>query len=138
MPRGGANRKTDKARLLAGTHRKDRHGDPADRPQLDDGMPEPPATLGDTARKEWFAVCADLKKAGLLKRAYRAVLIGYCELYGRLYDSPAAFKTAEHTQMRQYINALGLSPQAISGLRGAGGDVGPVGGDADDFGDLDE
>lgn len=114
MPSGGHNRKTAQQHVLEGTHRKDRHGEIGDQVEFSDGVMEPPATLADGAKREWFRISPILKEAGLLKPAYRLAIARYCELAGMAEEMGRAFGL--DTELRQYINMLGLCPQAASRL----------------------
>ena len=110
--KGGHNRKTDARHVLEGTFDTSRHGQVDEKVSFEAGMPEPPSALSDLAKAEWFRVCAILKAAGLLTPAYRAVIAGYCACWAEFERSPSEFK--DHTQLRMYIDALGLSPVATS------------------------
>lgn len=114
MKAGGQNRKTNAAHELAGTFRKDRHGDPDAQVEFADGAMEPPASLSEAARKEWFRISSILKEAGLLKPAYRQAIARYCTLAAMAEERGEAF--ALDVELRQYINMLGLCPQAASRL----------------------
>jgi hypothetical protein len=127
--RGGHNRKTDAQHLAAGTFRKDRHGDPDEKVEFEDGSLEPPEYIRDEARKEWFRVVPILKKAGLAKPAYRATIERYCILVGLAREMGPAFPIDK--ELRQYINMLGLCPQAASKI-GTGNRTGARGSKYDD------
>lgn len=115
MPKGVHNRKPDNVHKLRGTYRKDRHGDEAEKVEFEDSVPEPPPFLDELAREAWFFVCGEMKTAGILKRAYKYTIAGFCTLWSQFSRNPAEFK--DHTQLRQYLDALGLSPQAASRLK---------------------
>ena len=115
MPKGVHNRKPDNVHKLRGTYRKDRHGDESEKVEFEDAVPEPPPFLDDDAREAWFFVCGEMKTAGILKRAYKYTISGFCTLWSQFSRNPAEFK--DHTQLRQYLDALGLSPQAASRLK---------------------
>ncbi len=114
MAKGGHNRKTAQAHQLEGTFRKDRHGDPETQVEFADGVMEPPVALGEGARKEWFRISSILKEAGLLKPAYRQAIARYCELAAMADEQGRSFGL--DVELRQYINMLGLCPQAASRL----------------------
>lgn len=116
MPSGGHNRKTDQAHKLAGTFRKDRHGDPEAKVEFPDGVMDVPVYLTEQAKREWFRVAPILKEAGLFKPAYRTTIARYCELTAMAEELGRAF--ALDTELRQYINMLGLCPQAVGRIVG--------------------
>ena len=65
---------------LRGTYRKDRHGDPADQPDVEivEELPPPPGFLDDVATMEWNRVGPDLVKNQLLATVDLAAFTLYC------------------------------------------------------------
>lgn len=113
--RGGHNRKTIAQHRAEGTYQRIRHGDPEDKvefPECD--AIEPPEALSDGARKEWFRILPALREAGLLTQAYRTTITRYCVLAAEAEEDPSGF--TKDTQLRQYIQSLGLSPQAAGAI----------------------
>jgi P27 family predicted phage terminase small subunit len=55
----------------------------ADEPKPAAKLPQPPAELGDDAKREWRRMAAELHTLGLLTNLDRATLAAYCQSYGR-------------------------------------------------------
>jgi len=77
----GPPKKPTKLKVLKGTARPCRMnpGEPDPEP----GIPEPPEHLTEYALVEWKRMCEVLYNLGLLSEIDRAVLAGYCQVYGR-------------------------------------------------------
>ena len=120
MPSGGMNKKSFAVHKREGTLNTTKHGTEDDQGgiQFEPGTPEPPDTLSDRAKKEWFRVLPLLKEAGVLSPAYRATLACYCEMYAQFEESPRRFGMKSASALRQFANDLGLTPLAASRLGG--------------------
>ena len=135
---GGQNKKTMAELQLAGTVRRDRHGDPGDQVEFADGLVHKPKGLSENAEQAWLRAVNYLREVDQLKKCYESALAGYAVFYGKLLDDPSAFTAHDATQMRQFITELGFGPVASTRLR-ANQNRPPAIPDeaaADDFGDL--
>lgn len=110
-------RKPDNVLKLSGSYRKDRHGDPKDKIEMEIEAPEMPDFLDDVAAEEWKRVCRILENMGLLTVLDRTVLAQYCVLYSKLAGDPAKFGPSDHTQLRLCAKEMGFTPSARSGIK---------------------
>lgn len=91
------------------------------------GAPDCPRELQGEARAEWQRIVPDLDQIGLLAKADRAVLIGYCQCWaafqeaGRMMEEN--FTRTEiliwaklNERLLSYTRELGLSPAARARL----------------------
>jgi len=63
-------RKPDNVHLLSGTHRKDRHGDPREKPKVAGSITAtPPEWLPEAAKVEWKRVVKLMAESGVLTSA---------------------------------------------------------------------
>lgn len=77
---GGNRQKTRQQHELAGTFRKDRHGD-LRTPEPPSGQPEMPADLSEVAQAEWQRMVARLEASQSMWQVDGAVLEQHCKLY---------------------------------------------------------
>ncbi len=119
----------DNVHKLKGTHRKDRHGDPDTKIQLDGRLPVAPRWMPADARKEWARVCKVMKAVNVITEADSTVLTQYCLLYSEMKREKEEFQAAKHTQLRLCAAELGLTPVSRSKIV-----VGKV--NRDDFSDI--
>ena len=107
-------RKPDNVHQLKGTHRKDRHGDPDTKVQLNSKLPKPPPWLPPFAKTEWNRICKVMKAVNVITEADASVLTQYCLLYAEMKKEKTDFQAAKHTQLRMCAIELGLTPIARS------------------------
>lgn len=119
MGRRGPPKKPTKARLLDGTHREDRYGDPELEVQPPETTETPPAHLKGIAKEMWIALAADLLKMGLLTSVDRWQLEILCHAYATCRrtekSDPAWFKAA--TVVDRIARQFGLTPSARQGMQ---------------------
>lgn len=93
-------------RLIQGTHRDDRHGEPPkSAPPIVNGLTMPSYLKGEAAKawRQWIAPAAWLD-------IYRmAAAVAFCELWAEFRREPRSFVAAKHSQMRGYRSDLGLT-----------------------------
>ncbi len=77
----GRPRKPTQAKVLEGTYRRDRDGDPA--AIVADGQPRPPKPLKGDALKLWQDLVPGFVAGGLVGERDSAALAGMCEWYAR-------------------------------------------------------
>lgn len=77
---------------LRGTYRKDRHGDPADQPQLEEleALPPPPGFFDTVAAFEWDRIGHELVAKRVLCKADLAAFTGYCCSVSRAVNADRA------------------------------------------------
>ena len=101
-------------RLVEGTHRADRHGDPK---QTEDSVAAASAAFGPlgmpkylkgAAKEAWSRYIAPAK---WLDASRGAAAIAFCELWSELRNAPTRFPAAKHTQLRGYMADLGLTDE---------------------------
>jgi len=108
-------RKPDNVHLLSGTHRKDRHGDPREKPKVAGSITAtPPEWLPEAAKVEWKRVVKLMAESGVLTSADTSTLCQYCMLFSELQTDQEEFPAARHTQLRLCAVELGLTPSARS------------------------
>ena len=56
-------------------------------PKPEPGIPECPDHIKGEARKEWYRICAELKKLDLITKIDRAALAVYCQAWERWVDA---------------------------------------------------
>ena len=130
MGKRGPAPKPTSLKLIQGTYRKDRAA--PNEPQPEPGVPTCPAHLKGEARREWKRIAPVLQSMGVLTKADRPSLAGYCSAWedyvesdkilrkeGRFVQSPNGFpmqhpavnaKAKALTLMKQYLALFGLSP----------------------------
>ena len=114
MARRGARPKPAALRVVDGTHRNDRHGEPPAEVVIGPGLSRPSFLRGE-ARKCWDRYIA---AAPWLDLTREPAAIAFCELWAEFRASPLDFQSARHAQMRSYMNELGLTDERNRG--GAG------------------
>src|SRR3990172_10771338 len=97
----------DNIHALRGTLKPHRHGDPASKMQVTQGVPEAPEFLQGEALVEWHRIIALIE--GYVTEAERVVLTQYCILWARLAAAPDRFTTAQHTQPPPSFHQLWLT-----------------------------
>jgi len=92
-----------KLKILDGTHRKDKHGDPDLEPKGEvlDKLPPPPRHLGAEGKKRWKKTGQILLEMGLLTLPDLEAL----EVYADAWDERAACLRVEKKQGRYFTNA---------------------------------
>ncbi len=114
MATRGAKPKSARLRLVDGTHRTTRHGDPRSAGALADGAakafgkPERPRGLKGEGLKAWKRY---IEPASWLDGSKEAAAIAFCELWSEFRLNPASFQAAKHGQMRAYMSELGLTDE---------------------------
>lgn len=105
------SQKPDNVLKLAGTYRKDRHGDPDAKPAWSDDAPEMPEFLDDDdyAQKEWLRVLRDAPP-GVITKTDCMVFAQYCMLCSKLAEQKHKFTSADHTQLKLIQQQLGFTP----------------------------
>jgi len=116
MATAGVKRKPDNILKLQGTHRKDRHGEIENKPQIADPVGDPPEWMAGEARAEFTRVAALLDKAHVVTGADRSVLCQYAELWAQFVEERKDFTASKHVQLRMCAVELGLTPSARSRL----------------------
>jgi P27 family predicted phage terminase small subunit len=136
MARTGRPPKPTRLKLLYGNPGKRplNHNEPQPR----DEMPDPPPHLTGEAREEWFRICRELNRIGLLTQVDRAAFAGYCVAWsqwitalaeldregqtlvddnGRSYSHPAVNHVIKfQTTMHRFLSEFGLTPSSRSRL----------------------
>jgi hypothetical protein len=116
--RSGARPKPAELRLVDGTHRTTRHGDAEEakkkvgRPKKAFNKPVMPQAFKGQAKWAWERY---IKPAWWLDASREALAIAFCELWQKYRKNTDAFSAANHTQMRAYLNELGLSDERNRG-----------------------
>jgi len=114
MATRGAKPKAGALRVVDGTHRKDRHGDPAkvladsDSSLQSFGKMKRPSFITGEARKAWDRWIAP---ADWLDASREASAIAFCEMWKAFRRDPERFPAAYHGQMRAYMAELGLTDE---------------------------
>lgn len=140
MP-GGRPRTPTRVLQLRGTHRKDRHGDPAQETQfaLLTELPAPPGFLDAVAVFEWERIGPELVEKQLLTHMDLAAFTLYClnisrvvacekviGLLGMTITTPAGFEQARPevaiarqcgVEVRKFCQEFGLTPSARTRVR---------------------
>jgi P27 family predicted phage terminase small subunit len=140
MP-GGRPRTPTRVLQLRGTHRKDRHGDPADEVQfpLPTELPPAPGFFDEMARYEWERVGPELIEKQLLTEQDLAAFGLYClnvarvvaaekvlSLEGLTMMTPGGFEMARPevsiarqcgVEVRKFAQEFGLTPSARTKVR---------------------
>lgn len=114
MARSGAKPSPAQHRILAGTHRRTRHGDPQDVADRVDqfrdafGPISAPEGLPPKAMEAWIRF---IQPATWLDASREPAAIAFCHLWAEFLEDPKAFQSARHGQMRAYMNELGLTDE---------------------------
>jgi hypothetical protein len=101
-------------RLVDGTHRPERHGDPAaaleavEKSAARFGPLERPRYLTGAAKAAWDRYIAP---AEWLDASREPAAIAFCELWKEMRSAPVTFQAAKHSQMRAYMSELGLTDE---------------------------
>lgn len=125
---GRTRRVTDNVTQLKGTQRKGRHGAADQKVKRPSGRPICPQWLPPYGKQEWKRVIPLLDEMGVLSKSDATILTQYCALFadfklstmgkryrtivtkgGDMFDIPSPFTAAEHTQLRQCAQQLGLT-----------------------------
>jgi hypothetical protein len=110
----GPRPKAAHLRLVDGTHRPDRHG-----PQMEAaqavaaavqafGKVKRPAYLRGHALSAWRRY---IEPADWLDASREPAAIAFCELWDEFMSRPSSFQAAKHSQLRAYMNDLGLTDE---------------------------
>lgn len=114
MATRGAKPKAPVLRLVSGTHRKARHGDPEKAREQAESAAQAfgplicPAHLKGTAAKAWNQW---ISPAHWLDNSKAAAAIAFCELWKEFRENPRGFQASKHGQMRAYMSELGLTDE---------------------------
>lgn len=90
-----------RAKILAGTFRQDRDGDPSSAVQAG-GVPEPPAHLADEALAFWQQVVPGLVSSGVAAACDSSALAMMCEWWARYRAFSSMLDAAIAAQMQTY------------------------------------
>ena len=141
MGKRGPKRQPTSLKLVRGTHRPDRDGDPSSepQPQLVDGETTPPQWLDEIAVQKWAELVPELQRLNLLTVVDVTALASYCWCYSEFrraadwiakngsvmevgkdgYRQQVPQVGIAHKaldSMRRYEQSFGLTPSARSGL----------------------
>lgn len=117
MGKRGPPKKPTSLRVLHGTTRKDRYGDPGDEVTPAASTDAPPEHLQDIAREMWQQLAPELKRLGLLSVLDRVQLEVLCEAYATkrmTADSVEWFKAA--AAIDRIARQFGMTPSARQGM----------------------
>lgn len=110
----GRKPKPPHLRLVDGTHRADRHGDPK---EVQAGVSAAAAAFGPLLRPKYLNGFAKeaweryVAPASWLDASREPAAIAFCELWSELRKAPAQFTAAKHTQLRGFMSDLGLTDE---------------------------
>lgn len=107
---GGHNRKPTQMHVIAGTFRKDRHGE-TESPDPPIGVPQPPKKLTGEAKAEWDRMITRLTTSKTISIVDDGALYQYCRLFA---ETEAVAQ--DYTDTRELSNAL---KKAVTKLDGA-------------------
>lgn len=109
MP-GGKPRKPDELKILDGTFRKDKDGDPA-QSVIAEGEPAMPPHLKGDAAAFWGEIVPQLLKMGVAKASDSAALAMMCEWWGRYRRFSRLLDRMPSTNPKQYrtLGMVGLA-----------------------------
>jgi P27 family predicted phage terminase small subunit len=140
MP-GGRPRTPTRVLQLRGTHRKDRHGDPAAEVQFEKltELPPPPGFLDPVGVMEWERIGPELVEKQLLTTVDMAAFTAYClnvarmvaaekainekglivlTPFGQLQTNPAvSIARQAGVEVRKFCQEFGLTPSARTRVR---------------------
>jgi hypothetical protein len=108
----GRKPKAPHLRLVEGTHRPDRHGDPEKARDAVAaaaaafGPLERPKHLKGFAKEAWVRYIAP---STWLDGSREPAAIAFCELWSEFRSAPARFPSAKHTQLRGLMGDLGIT-----------------------------
>lgn len=114
MVRRGAKPKNTHLRLVTGAHRTTRHGNEATAKKKAEtaaaafGKLQQPKGLKAKAAAAWRRYIAP---AGWLDGSKEPAAIAFCELWSEFMTCPTMFASAKHSQLRAYMNELGLTDE---------------------------
>lgn len=114
MVKRGARPKPAHLRLVDATHRKTRHGDEAKSEAKVSaalaafGKLQRPKGLKGGALAAWKNY---IEPAGWLDGSKEPAAIAFCELWSEFRSAPMRFPAAKHSQLRAYMNELGLTDE---------------------------
>lgn len=114
MATRGAKPKAAHLRLVEGTHRKARHGDPA---EAKDAVEKSVAAFGKLTRPKHLKSHAleawkkYIEPAAWLDASREPAAIAFCELWQEFRFAPVSFPASKHGQLRAYMSELGLTDE---------------------------
>lgn len=114
MAARGARPKPAHLRLVDGTHRRTRHGDPGEAKAAVEalegefGRPVRPKHFKGEAAAAWKRY---IEPAAWLDGSREAAAIAFCELWQEFRFAPTSFPASKHGQMRAYMSELGLTDE---------------------------
>lgn len=108
----GTMRKPDNVLKLSGSYRADRHGDPAEKLDVEPEIPQMPDYLCGRAADEWQRVTKALHGKKLLTVIDLAILAQYCVLYAKFAEKTKDLSAADHAQLRIVQQELGFTPSS--------------------------
>jgi len=112
------HRKPDNVLQLEGTYRKDRHGDPATKPEWNESFPDMPDCLDSDAQIEWARLAA-IVPAGVITQTDRSAFSQYCALWSEFVKDPNKFPSSKHSQLKLVQQELGFTPISRGKIGGA-------------------
>lgn len=110
----GRKPKATHLRLVDGTHRTERHGDPA---AAQRAVAQAAAGFGPLSRPRYLTGAAKaaweryVAPAVWLDASREPAAIAFCELWKEMRMAPTTFQAAKHSQMRGYMSELGLTDE---------------------------
>lgn len=114
MASRGARPKPAHLRIVDGTHRSTRHGDPkaavaaVEQATQAFGKPVRPKGMKGEALAAWKRY---IDPATWLDASREAAAIAFCELWQEFRFAPKSFPAAKHGQLRAYMSELGLTDE---------------------------
>lgn len=109
----------DNVHHLNDTYRKDRHGDPAEKPTWSEDPPEMPEVIeaDELARAEWERALRDAPD-GVITKTNRTVLTQFALMTAKMLRDPGSFSASDHTQLRLTQQELGFTPLSRGKIAG--------------------
>lgn len=99
----------------------DRH----DEPEAIAGTPDCPAWLKGEARAEWFRVIPQLQAMKVLSVADKAVIVGYCQQWGKWVQAEKRIAKTKHAIASQEYRRLNITSEtAFAAMLKAAGKLG--------------
>ncbi|ODB61351.1 phage terminase small subunit P27 family [Paenibacillus polymyxa] len=108
MGQRGPKAKPTELKMIQGTYRADRAPENEPKPNAPAAVPEPPAHLDATAKKEWRRLAPELFRLGLLTKVDLGTFEVYCLSYGRLVAAHKSLRKAK-TMFHEYTNKAGAT-----------------------------
>lgn len=118
----GARPKPVQLRVVDGTHRTTRHGTTDEARKGTEqavaafGVLTKPKYLKGHAAAAWKSY---IEPASWLDRSREPAAIAFCELWAEFREAPSRFPGSKHSQMRAYMNELGLTDERNRPVEGA-------------------